>query len=129
MLGHGNKSSVNKPKLVETLMMLETLQISCGAYHTAFIAGVGDELQHVMIPRVSHSPSTSNSSLSPVEKWRQLEAEEDAGADSFLSCGILFTCGLGSAGQLGHASSKQFETRPTPGIVVIPPRIIGNHPT
>ncbi|XP_057415182.1 PH, RCC1 and FYVE domains-containing protein 1 isoform X3 [Lotus japonicus] len=42
-LGHGDHSSTNIPREVETLKGLRTTRVSCGVWHTAAVVGVIDE--------------------------------------------------------------------------------------
>ena len=85
-LGHGNKQNQHAPKQVSALSSLICCSISCGPFHTAFIADRESEIGYIRIP-----PSAGTSS-----EFSEL---------SCLSCASLYTCGLGKAGQLGHGQS------------------------
>jgi hypothetical protein len=139
MLGHGTRQSVSVPKLVAALSALVTTSVSCGAFHTAFIACEESEISYLRIPPPkrytaattaagatmdgvkgrSHqissplSPTTYSSSSSHHHhrdgddnlKQAAGETEEDDSdncSDDVLTCGYLYTCGLGKAGQLGY---------------------------
>ena len=99
-LGHGNKTTLTSPKLVTSLAKLICLQVSCGPYHTGFIAGEEGEIGFVRIP-----PSSS----SILEEY---EYEDNSGGrfdrvhDGSLLCGRLFMCGVGKAGQLGMGDTN-----------------------
>lgn len=76
-LGHGNKQSQSSPKLVSALSRLATLQVSCGSYHTAFVAIEESSIAYVTTPV----------------------------PDKYFTCGDVYTCGVGKAGQLGLGSN------------------------
>lgn len=40
-LGHGNKMSYDRPKLIEDLLGVEILDIACGGHHSAAITSAG----------------------------------------------------------------------------------------
>jgi alpha-tubulin suppressor-like RCC1 family protein len=72
------------------------VSISCGQYHTAFVAGSEDEISYIRIPSLASSP-TKNSQSNHLEDGEPPE--------NTLICASLYTCGLGKAGQLGHGQS------------------------
>lgn len=91
MLGHGTKNSVASPKRVESMKSLVCSSISCGAFHTAFIACSKDKTMHIRMPEVS------TYSFSGVGyAGASIATEEDCG-----TIGDLYCCGLGKGGQLG----------------------------
>ena len=102
MLGHGNKQAVTAPRIVQALadQGLAVTAVSCGAFHTGFIACRPEELVITPIPNNS-----------PVQR-------EDPDRD-WLKSGSLYTCGLGKAGQLGldfgatSSSDRLHQTVPT----------------
>jgi alpha-tubulin suppressor-like RCC1 family protein len=94
-LGHGNKTTLTTPKIVSALAKLTCLQVSCGPYHTAFIAGEESEIGFVRVP-----PSAA-----PVNVYEEWEGSPDGrfdrAQDGSLLCARLFMCGIGKTGQLG----------------------------
>ena len=108
VLGHGGKTAVSNPKLIEGLSTLTAVSISCGAFHTAVVAGDPRDITYVRLPRPkipSMSPENSaiggsSSGDSIVDKWRQREIDEQS--NEFLICADLYTFGLAKAGQLGN---------------------------
>ena len=74
VLGHGDRTSSTYPREVETLRGLRTLQVACGAWHTAAIVDV-----------LVHEASTTGSN-----------------GRCLLANGKLFAWGEGAKGQLGH---------------------------
>jgi alpha-tubulin suppressor-like RCC1 family protein len=50
MLGHGNKTSVSTPKMIESMSHLFATSISCGAFHTAVIAAESAEAPSTYLP-------------------------------------------------------------------------------
>ena len=93
MLGHGGKQAVTAPRAVQALSGLVVLSVSCGAFHTGFVACSSAELFLTPVP--------------------------DRDDDYWLKCGSLYMCGMGKAGQLGvnfgsQSSSDKFHlTVPT----------------
>lgn len=77
MLGHGNKSAINAPKMVMSLAKISVLDVSCGGFHTAFIAADSCDF---ILHRISSSALNE---------------------DLVLCSGQLYTCGQSKAGQLG----------------------------
>jgi alpha-tubulin suppressor-like RCC1 family protein len=99
MLGHGTKQVQNVPKLVNALKDLVCLDISCGGFHTSFIACGSEKIKTSFLPDAD--PVTT-----PVFS------------------GNLYCCGLPKAGQLGIGVS----TKPhiaTPVKVALP--VSGNY--
>lgn len=94
MLGHGTKSAVAEPRRVETFKAMVCTAISCGAYHTAFIAAEKSDVTYVRFPRRQYAGSPLGVGLAGA---RLLTSEECAAG------GSLYMCGLGKAGQLGLA--------------------------
>lgn len=97
-LGHGTKTNVPSPKLVASMNTphFTTVSVSCGAFHTAAVAGKTQELTYLNIPR--RKPSTI------AQRFPIGDHDEDPpGSDSrdFFVCGQLYCCGQGKAGQLG----------------------------
>ena len=97
MLGHGTKSAVAEPRRVEGLKNLVCTAISCGAFHTAFIASAKDDVSYIRLP---HRESRGAGLGVGHAGARLIYSEECA------SGGSLYTCGLGKAGQLGVGAEK-----------------------
>jgi hypothetical protein len=95
-LGHGNKQNVPTPKAVQSLSQLKVVSVSCGQYHTAFIAGLEEEISYVRIP--------SSAAATPLGDINDFDSD-DPHTSGTLVCGSLYTCGQGKAGQLGHGQS------------------------
>lgn len=101
-LGHGNKQNQSTPKLVNYLSNLRCVSVSCGQYHTAFVAGVEDEISYVCIP-----------SVASVESSYIHEGDSDERiSQNTLICASLYTCGHGKAGQLGNGQSVAMTRTP-----------------
>jgi alpha-tubulin suppressor-like RCC1 family protein len=107
-LGHGNKQNQPTPKAINSLSTVRVISVSCGQYHTAFVAGAEEDISYVRIPSAAAAASVTPSLTSADEK----EEEESDRLDSHdhlsqntLICASLYTCGLGKAGQLGHGQS------------------------
>jgi hypothetical protein len=124
MLGHGHRHNAATPQRVAAFDGSVCLQISCGAYHSAVIAEKLAKIQYVRVPGPQASPdSRMNSSASSPSFDRSRkndvaantedggrpmsaspsQAAIDGGANGgeTLSCGSLYTFGLGKAGQVG----------------------------
>ncbi len=41
-MGHGNKTNVTSPKLVEALKGVKIVQVACGGYHSAALSDKGE---------------------------------------------------------------------------------------
>ena len=95
MLGHGNKQAVTTPKLVVALKDMVCIDVSCGGYHTVFIAAPLDQLA------VIHLPETADMASKPVHG------------------GHLFCCGQTKAGQLGTGPVNR-PCVPTPVRIALP---------
>lgn len=107
-LGHGNKASLISPKLVAALSKLTCFQVSCGPFHTAFIAGEGDDVGVVRLP-----PSSAPSN--PFAEWEGDPCGKfDRVFDDTMICAMLYTCGEGKTGQLGHGEKSQMIKTPRP---------------
>jgi alpha-tubulin suppressor-like RCC1 family protein len=103
-LGHGNKQNQSTPKLVNYISNLRCISVSCGHFHTAFVAGPEDEISYVNIPSQAASELIFNNSI------EQQEREDEENSSTYqngntLICASLYTCGLGKAGQLGNGQS------------------------
>ena len=105
MLGHGNKVSINEPKLVSSINHLLVLSVSCGAYHTAVVACEQGQVAYVKVPHIL-SPS-KQAVGSVVDRFKDREKEEE-----ILECGQLYTFGLNKAGQLGLGNGTGSVTTP-----------------
>lgn len=113
--GHGARTTISSPKMVEGLVTVVATEISCGGAHTAVVAASMSEATYVRIPSraavpsSSSSPQTNSSTPSPSDRWRQREEERH------LICGDLYTFGLPKAGQLGIPATtvKQCIASPT----------------
>jgi alpha-tubulin suppressor-like RCC1 family protein len=99
-LGHGTKTATPAPKLVKALASLICVSVSCGPYHTGFVAGDEEEISYVRVPPSASSPSRF-SQMSAMDG----EGGGGEGANEFLTCASLYTCGQGKAGQLGMGLS------------------------
>lgn len=100
MLGHGTKQAVMAPRIVTAFSGLVVSSVSCGAYHTGFVACKAEDMFMTPIP----DRENSRGQLDPERDW--------------LKCGSLYMCGLGKAGQLGidfgsTSSDKLCVTTPT----------------
>lgn len=93
-LGHGNKQNQVSPKLVNYISNLRCVSVSCGQYHTAFVAGAEDEISYICIPSVASA-----------DNYRIEENDEERISQNTLVCASLYTCGHGKAGQLGNGQS------------------------
>jgi hypothetical protein len=116
--GHGARTTISSPKMVEGLVAVVASDISCGGTHTAVIAAPTGEATYVRIPSraaapsssssFSSSPQTNSSTPSPSERWLQREEVRH------LICGDLYTFGLPKAGQLGIPSTTTRQCIATP---------------
>ncbi len=100
--GLGSKSAVNSPKQVVALKDLVAVDISCGAFHTGIIADTPARLRKVEIPvngAIVASIMADSPHNSSTASYQRL-----SGAEETFSCGSLYMCGQGKAGQLGVAS-------------------------
>ena len=97
MLGHGTKSNVAEPRRVETFKQLVCTAISCGAFHTGFIACSKADMSYIRLPRKEHL----GSSLGVGNAGAKIILSEECAAG-----GSLYMCGLGKAGQLGVNTEK-----------------------
>lgn len=97
MLGHGTKSAVPEPRRVDALKQLVCTAISCGAFHTAFIACKKEDTSYIRLP---HREQHGGSLGTGIPGAKLISAEECAAG------GSLYTCGLGKAGQLGLGMDK-----------------------
>lgn len=140
MLGHGHRHSISTPQRVAAFDGSVCLQISCGAYHTAVIAERLAKVQYVRVPGSQASPDSrlnASASSPSFDRSRRDEAGNgnglagigaggrpmsaspsqaaiDGGASGgeTLSCGSLYTFGLGKAGQLGQGAVCQSSAVP-----------------
>jgi alpha-tubulin suppressor-like RCC1 family protein len=111
MLGHGTRSAVAEPKRIDSMKQLCCTAISCGAFHTAFIACPKEDvtftrLQHRVHPGSYVGTGHAGACISFAE-------ECTAG-------GSLYMCGLGKAGQLGIGAEKVPNNGASAGCVVRP---------
>lgn len=97
MLGHGTKSAVPEPRRVDSLKQLVCTAISCGAFHTAFIACAKEDVSYIRLPHREHHGGSLGVGAPGA---RLISAEESAAG------GSLYMCGLGKAGQLGLGTDK-----------------------
>lgn len=107
MLGHGNKQTSPNPKIVNSLSMLFSFQVSCGAFHTAVIAAHAHEIMHINVSLTSTTTTeekTKDDYSSLIDRFKEKE-----NSNATLSCGDLFVFGLGKAGQLGLGSKDKSE--------------------
>lgn len=103
-LGHGNKQSVTSPKAITSLNGLVALQISCGPYHTAIIADPPDQVLYIRLPS---TVALGNSDSKSISQFADMYSDARN-----ISCGTLYTCGMGKAGQLGHGENVLSLNRP-----------------
>ncbi len=103
MLGHGNKLTINEPKLVTSINHLLALSVSCGAYHTAVVACEQGQVTYVKVPSSPKKSTASNI----VDRFKDREQDEEV-----LECGQLYTFGLNKAGQLGLGNGSGSVTTP-----------------
>lgn len=125
MLGHGNKQNLSSPKPIVSMQNLVAQYISCGAFHTAIIAASFGDVSYLKIPWEDHRSSSIDvasevpsdpATLSPpqsspgghdvIDRFRQKEINEN-----ILTCGDLYTCGLGKAGQLGLGMGSEAKSQ------------------
>ena len=122
---------MNNPKQVVLLNKLIALQISCGAFHTGIIANEESKVNYIPIPSALRPVSRSSSSSSSRRSALTSIVEDDAAlgessgdrtagnnhygiSTDFFSCGDLYCCGVGKAGQLGlPGDGKKPVMRPT----------------
>ena len=103
MLGHGNRTSVPAPRVVAALAKLAALDISCGGYHTACIATDFSEISYIRVPMAERSKEggsveSPSAGAKASDRFKERESNEQT-----LTCGSLYTWGLGKAGQLVRA--------------------------
>jgi hypothetical protein len=103
MLGHGTKSAVNEPKRVDAFKTMVCTAISCGAFHTAFIACAKDDMTYIRFPHRDHGSACGGVGNAGV----RLAMMEECAAG-----GNLYMCGLGKAGQLGLADKIPITGKP-----------------
>lgn len=90
MLGHGTRSNVSAPKLVDKFKGMFASAISCGAFHTAVIACDASRMQFLTIP----------TPVAPIDNTEML-FDLSLCNSKFLCSGSLYMFGQGKAGQLG----------------------------
>ncbi|KAE9607938.1 hypothetical protein Lal_00039992 [Lupinus albus] len=130
-LGHGDTSSINIPREVETLKGLRTTRVSCGVWHTAAVV----EMINESVESSTHSPSGKlftwgdgdKSQLGHVDKEPRLVPECVIALDNENICrvacgdtltvalttsGYVYTMGSAAYGQLGcPAADGKIPTR------------------
>ncbi len=120
MLGHGNKTAVPAPKVIQSLADKQTLFISCGAYHTGII--VREKLSEVQAANNSNSGTgNSKSGRSGVKSTASNNATTAAATstnstntNTEVYVNSLYMCGLGKAGQLGLSDLPKSSIAATP---------------
>eukprot|EP01041_Mallomonas_annulata_P008281 gene8281-17037_t len=116
VLGHGSKQNVAAPKQVVALAALICVQVSCGAFHTGFIAGppTAGGISYVDLPHVAASESDLSTIMEEDESEPSCTPGRAGGGEGRLPCGTLYTCGLGKVGQLGLADVRNAVMTPRP---------------
>lgn len=111
MLGHGTKSAIAEPRRVEGLKALVCTAISCGAFHTGFIACAKEEVSYIRLP---HRESRG-AGLGVGHAGARIISSEECAAG-----GSLYMCGLGKGGQLGVGAEKVPNNGANAGCLVRP---------
>jgi alpha-tubulin suppressor-like RCC1 family protein len=112
-LGHGNRDTVDKPKLIESFAAygVQASSVSCGEQHTIILT-VDGEVLTFGVGEYGRLGSGSSSDINIPTSVNALENEEivqvSAGSNHSLalsSTGKVFSWGRNDMGQLGHADS------------------------
>jgi len=93
MLGHGTRNAVSAPKRVDSMKGLVCTDLSCGAFHSAFIAAPKAEVSYVRLP-----PQRNITTDQRVVGYAGASILSEEGC---AAAGDLYMCGLGKGGQLG----------------------------
>jgi E3 ubiquitin-protein ligase HERC2 len=112
-LGHGNKASYDKPKLIEALKSKRIKDIACGSSHSAAITSGGELYTWGLgeYGRLGHGDTLTQlrpKMVKALEGWRVIQVacgSKDAQTLALTETGQVFSWGDGDYGKLGRGGS------------------------
>ncbi|CAG8507402.1 16524_t:CDS:2, partial [Acaulospora morrowiae] len=107
-LGHGDISSLDKPKVIEFFQGLKISQIMCGGWHSTAISDSGDlyTFGYNHMGRLGIPQSEMNANLVNYAEPSLIEIGDDTNVLKVTYDYRLWTCGWGKYGQQGQAFGK-----------------------
>ncbi|XP_048005438.1 probable E3 ubiquitin-protein ligase HERC2 [Leguminivora glycinivorella] len=112
-LGHGNKQTLESPKLIESLAGERVISIACGSAHSACVTARGHLYTWGMgeYGRLGHGDDATQLSPKLVEALQNVRVVQvacgsrDAQTLALTACGKVFSWGDGDFGKLGRGGS------------------------